>query len=454
MIPLYVYIPTLASCVSTNIQTENTVAMQSLSNRDQPTLDRFPEAEDLDSRPDIVHIRLRAGKKKHTIFDWTTGKTITVEGYAYNDMLPGPIIRIQKGNTLIVDVFNDLEEPTTIHWHGLQVPMEMDGVSGHHTGLEPILPQTSKRYEFTVQQTGTFWYHPHYDTANQVNHGLYGAIIVEDPTDPDSGGIPLIVDDWTFPYDGDGSTMEHFKESNEGIWTVNGLVYPKIELADSNRLRWINASNTGYIDLDLDNATWIANDQGILSAPQSLESALLVPGDRIDILSNTAIAYHFPYSHLGGERFGEKLPLAQISTTTTYNIDAWNFTEEIPSADPSHTDVFLSLQGDTHSNTWMINGEVFPMITPMEIPAYRNTIVEIRNVSPTEHPLHIHGLRFEVLSIDGIAPLHKRMEDTINIAPLQRIRILLYADNIGDWMTHCHILPHGEHGMMTILRVR
>ncbi|MFT7624376.1 MAG: FtsP/CotA-like multicopper oxidase with cupredoxin domain, partial [Myxococcota bacterium] len=76
-----------------------------------------------------------------------------------------------------------------------------------------------------------------------------------------------------------------------------------------------------------------------------------------------------------------------------------------------------------------------------------------RNLSPTEHPFHLHGHAFEVISLDGEAPPHYMLEDTLNIPIRQTARLRLLADNPGDWMTHCHILPHAGQGMMTVLRV-
>jgi FtsP/CotA-like multicopper oxidase with cupredoxin domain len=80
-------------------------------------------------------------------------------------------------------------------------------------------------------------------------------------------------------------------------------------------------------------------------------------------------------------------------------------------------------------------------------------VLDVRNLSPTEHPFHLHGMPFEVLSINGVAPSHQRLEDTLLLRIRDRARLLISADNPGDWMTHCHILPHAADGMMTMLRV-
>ena len=442
----------LFSCFSQTLEKSN---KQLILNSEQPTLQEHPEAQDIDNDPAILHVELRAATKRHEIVDWQRGETIVVDGYAYNDMLPGPTIRANIGDRVIVDFQNDLDDPTTIHWHGLQVPENMDGVNWNQ---DPIMPGESYRYEFMVETAGTFWYHPHFDTEHQANHGLYGAFIVEDPADPDKTGIPIILDDWSFPYEEDTITEEHFKRKYlDGIWTVNGVVNPKIELSstETQRLRIINASNAGYMDLAMEGAEWIGSDQGLRAQITGLEELLLVPGDRVDIQTIGGVLSAHPYSHLGGERFGEALPLMTVEfPDTTPSFPNWNLSGEIPTPDPGRTDGYYSFQGSPRTGHWLINGEQFPNITIQEFDFGTTQILELRNVSATEHPFHLHGLKFEILSINGEVPSFKQIEDTYNIKPFERVRILVEMDNLGDWMTHCHILPHAENGMMTVLRVK
>ncbi|HIA00855.1 MAG TPA: hypothetical protein EYN66_02920 [Myxococcales bacterium] len=133
------------------------------------------EAEDLDPDPNVLHVALTAAKMIHEI----NGQTIL--GYAYNGQLPGPLLRAKRGDTLRVDLTNKLGTPTTIHWHGVHVPYDMDGVTWQK---DPVEVGETFRYEFKLNQSGTYWYHPHFDTAQQVDRGLYGVLVVEEPTDP------------------------------------------------------------------------------------------------------------------------------------------------------------------------------------------------------------------------------------------------------------------------------
>jgi FtsP/CotA-like multicopper oxidase with cupredoxin domain len=102
---------------------------------------------------------------------------------------------------------------------------------------------------------------------------------------------------------------------------------------------------------------------------------------------------------------------------------------------------------------WLINGEVFPEVTVETLALGSDGVVELRNLSATEHPFHLHGQVFEVLSRNGVVPAVYEQADTVNVGIRETVRLLVHADNPGDWMAHCHLLPHAEGGMMTVLRV-
>jgi FtsP/CotA-like multicopper oxidase with cupredoxin domain len=121
------------------------------------------------------------------------------------------------------------------------------------------------------------------------------------------------------------------------------------------------------------------------------------------------------------------------------------------SADPLDTDVLYVLQGD--GDSMLINGEVYPDVTIQEIPLGAPSVVEVRNLSATEHTFHLHGMRFEILSIDGVPPISRTFEDTVNIPIRSVARLRVEPTHAGDWMAHCHILDHEHLGMMTVLRV-
>lgn len=432
------------------------------------------EAVDLDADPLVVHVRLRAAPALHRIGD------SEYPGFAYNGQLPGPTIRARVGDTLVVELENALEFDTTLHWHGLSVPYAMDGVTWQ-TGA--VKPGETFTYSFEVTAAGTFWYHPHFDSERQVDLGLYGALIVEAPTEPTlDDELVLIFDSWgefraesgsgghgtpgtrpgaLEPGLGPLHTNEHTPDP--GRWTVNGLVSPAFpsRSGTSLRVRLINASNDDYLDLHWSQIRQIASDQGLLPALQTPERLLLAPGDRAEVewlLGGDDFGIHAePYSMHGGVALGESHELLRVETEGSRAAPPapeWPFSGAAASSDPGSTDIVYVFTGDAGGSDWRINGERYPDVTIEELDLGSTAVLELRNASATEHPFHLHGHAFEVLAVGGVAPAVRMLEDTINVRIGEVVRLRLHADNVGDWMAHCHLLSHAEGGMMTVLRVR
>jgi FtsP/CotA-like multicopper oxidase with cupredoxin domain len=316
-----------------------------------------------------------------------------------------------------------------------------------------------------VTQAGTFWYHPHFDTAHQVDHGLYGVLVVEDPAEPSvDRDLVLVLDDWgqLQEEEEEEEEDEHHGDSVEGWWTVNGVVDPAFPVTggETLRLRLVNTSNHGYLDLSLVGARVLARDQGLLSRVETTAQEVLAPGDRVELEVRPGDAdlalLDAPYSLNGGTALGDPEPRVHLTIsdpTVPADPIEWPTQTEAPTLDPGRTDITWTFQGSIHGDNWMISGEQFPNVTIPQALLGDELIVEVRNLSATEHPFHLHGMHFEVLSINGEAPGSKTVEDTLNIPLYSAARLRVIADNPGDWMAHCHILPHAEGGMMTVLRV-
>jgi FtsP/CotA-like multicopper oxidase with cupredoxin domain len=412
----------------------------------------------------------------------STGNTVEVEltaaefddhhySYAYNGQHPGPEIRAQIGDVLRVTLHNELDDPTTIHWHGYKVPYDMDGVTWMR---DPIMPGETFVYEFPLVHAGTFWYHPHFDTSRQVDGGLYGLLIVEDPAEPASDAdLVLVLDAVDEVAEEHGDHEEDDESASEdhahGLgeiakeWTVNGMEAPlELELrgGTSTRVRVLNASNVAFAQLTSPQLRQIGADQGLLAAPSTPESVLLVPGDRAEfewLPSQEGFSlWTQPHSLNGGPSVGEPVELVRVRIVDPAPAReplAYEWSNRTPTQDPGHTDVVYALSGSDRYAGWLINGEAFPDVTVREVGLGTAPIVEVRNVSPTAHPFHMHGLVFEVLSINGVAPETQLFEDNLNVGVRDVVRLRVLADNPGDWMTHCHILPHAEQGMLTVFRV-
>ena len=407
-----------------------------------------PDAEDTEPAPDVVSVQLRAAVQQGDDFR-----------YAYNGLNPGPVIRARVGDTLVVTLTNGLDAPTTLHWHGLAVPWEMDGVTWM---AEPVGPGEERVYTFPVQRPGTFWYHPHFDTERQVDAGLYGMLIVEDPADPPAPELLLVFDTAAehrdpFPRHG------HGRATRAPRWLVNGQPTPATwsgDAGENNRVRVLNASNVGYLAVEWPGLYQIAGKQGLLPAPRSPERVVLAPGQRAEFewrLAERFTVSTAPYSLNGGAAHGEPLPLLDVEIdgeAPAPEALAWPFDGTAPSADVPHTDLLYALAGSDRTGDWRINGERFPDVTVHEVDHGAEVVFEVRNLSPTEHPFHLHGHHFEVLSVNGEPPRDRTIADTWNLRIRDTLRARFIADNPGDWMAHCHLLPHVGEGMMTVVRVR
>ncbi|MCB9698081.1 MAG: multicopper oxidase family protein [Alphaproteobacteria bacterium] len=406
-----------------------------------------PIAEDLDPDPSVVHVRLRAAPLAYEV-DGTT-----IEGFAFEGSVPGPTIEAELGQVLVADIVNDLPHPTTVHWHGLHVPAAMDGAGMPMPTIEPGGTFTAT---FELTQAGTFWYHPHLDTAHQVDLGLYGAVVVRDPAEPAVDRELVLVLD-AFGEEAAAEHDPHLVDPTSSRWAVNGVVAPRLSLPAGTRVRarLINASNAGMVALR--DQRVIAHDQGLLPTVV-VGDLLLAPGDRAEVewdVGDPFDVIRLPWAVAGGEAWGEPSPLLTVETDggTAPPALAWPTREESPTPDPGRTDLRFLLSGSPELG-WEMNGETFPDVTMPLVGLGEEVVIEVRNVSPADHPFHLHGHAFEVLSVDGEPPASRTIEDTVDVPVRSVVRLLLLADNPGFWMTHCHVLPHAEGGMMTMIEVR
>jgi len=270
----------LFSIVSLVVGAQQAVAMggsQTISPRD---------AIDFNPDPNIVEVVLVAHEN---VVDFGTGNTTAV--YTYNGGIPGPTIRGKVGDRLIVHFYNKLPEPTTVHWHGLELPANQDG---SFLSQLPVEPYQYKRYEFDLNVASLFWYHPHIRSDEQIEKGLYGALMVEDPAANAELDLPqsehlLVLDDVLL--DDNGQVAEHFSEmadplartkqildGREGnLKTVNGETQPTVKVTrfQPQRLRVVNTANATFMRLSISGHSGhtmyrIGGDGGLLETPLKL----------------------------------------------------------------------------------------------------------------------------------------------------------------------------------------
>jgi FtsP/CotA-like multicopper oxidase with cupredoxin domain len=250
---------------------------------------RLREAVDLNPDPRIVEIRLEA---RIAPVELLPG--LTTAAWTYDGGVPGPLIRVKRGDRLIVHFSNALPQETTVHWHGLRIPVAMDGVPGH--SQPPVAPGGRFDYEFVVPDAGMFWYHPHFQSAAQEGDGLYGPIIVEDDAEPAGLGDQLVLVLSDADVEPDGHLGAHDKGGDvatlfgrEGnVLLVNGRVRPTIKARPGLAQRWriVNSAKSRYYQVGIEGQRFvrIGGDGGLLSSPQELERIVLTPGERADVV--------------------------------------------------------------------------------------------------------------------------------------------------------------------------
>jgi FtsP/CotA-like multicopper oxidase with cupredoxin domain len=386
-----------------------------------------------------------------------------LDGWSYNTTVPGPTIEARRGDTLVVRLTNRLDEPTTIHWHGLRLPAPMDGTQDVQ---KTVAPGGQFEYRFPLPDAGTFWYHPHTNETVQLERGLYGVLVVRGDDEPtvDRERV-LVFDDVLVDRRGDiaapGGVMERHNGRQGNVRLLNGRVQPTFDVAAGQIERWrlVNVSSARYVNFSLSGLPFriIGTDGGLIEAPVEKTEAQLAPADRLDIvvgpfvegqeidiqsLRTTGVMSRRPYAY-GHVRVGAEQPSVANIPERLRTI------EPIAPAEAAATrEVFLGGWPSLERGwDFMVNSERHHHGDPVRVGELQ--IWDIVNRTPMDHPFHLHGFFFQVLTVNGKAPEYRSWEDTVHVPPLGRVKIAwLPDDRPGSWMAHCHILEHHAAGMM------
>ena len=410
----------------------------------------------------VAHYGLTIGTSQHDYKQ--TGMTDT---YSYNGTsVLGPTLRLRTGDSVVISVTNELDETTTTHWHGADVPAEDDG--GPHSLIEP--GKTWVADFDVIQPAATLWYHPHAhgSTAEHVYLGAAGLIIIEDdnpaaealPATYGVDDIPVIIQDRDFTEDGQlDFAIDEGEEGNlDGVLTVNGTIDPYVAVPEGLvRLRLLNGSQARIYHLSVEGSdmTKIASDGGYLASPVALEQLVLAPGDRAEIIVNVGMeSADLVDSTLGrvlelrpnGSASGtgmlpdklatiERIPESEITVDRSFHMDdVRNFWEFDPS--------------------WAINGVQFDMSRIDVTVQLGDTERWTLSSGEGQHVFHPHQIQFQILAINGKPPPPEESgwEDSVLVNADREVviaaRFNTYAAEDTPYMFHCHILDHEDLGMM------
>ena len=449
--------------------------------------------------------------RRHYALNMQAGNTEFFSGVdtatlGLNGNFLGPTVRLRRDEQVTLSVNNSLDEPSTLHWHGLHVPAAADG--GPH---QVIPPGTQWDANFKVDQdAGTFWYHSHLEgrTGEQVYRGLAGMMLIEDETSrslelPSEYGmddIPLVIQDRNFNADGSFRYTTSRMDSMLGLFgntvMVNGTVNPHfVPTTRKVRFRILNGSNARTYNLvfsDNREMQQIACDGGFLTSPIAMRRLELAPGERCEIVADFSdgqpvnlislpIADDSPFRTTGMMGNMHTMNQQRLHIMAIRPQSSLAASPDVPMAlgsmPPMEPDSANRLREFTLTmgmgmggmgrgrggggrmggmgSMFAINGKAMDMNRIDErIPVGSTEIWEIRNESMMMHPFHIHHGQFRIISSNNREwPEHEHAyKDTVKVGPGQRVRILMKFDDFADselpYMYHCHILEHEDAGMM------
>jgi FtsP/CotA-like multicopper oxidase with cupredoxin domain len=386
------------------------------------------------------------------------------EYWTYNGTVPGPELRANVGDRLRITLVNHLPQSTSIHWHGLRLPNAEDGVAG--LTQHAVAPGRSYVYEFVLKDPGTYWYHSHQQTEEQVPLGLYGALVVE--TNP-----ALSVD-------------RDYVVARNDYGRGSGAVHLDARPGELVRLRLLNAiagDMTGTPELlALVGAPYrvMALDGHDLNQPQTLGPELLPVGmgQRYDLEFRMPSGSSVRLLDLRPQT-GGAVPLREWATIgtgpapaqpapgtlPTFDLTAYGLPAGDPVASRTHYDVSDELRigeqlgfryGSALPKAWELihtfNGKSFPDTPPIVVQEGDSVRLHLVNDTAEYHPIHLHGHILSVIAKSGRrltgSPVHL---DSILVGPHETWDVAFLADNPGLWMLHCHVLIHAAYGLSTMV---
>ncbi len=440
------------------------------------------------------------------------GKEIRM--YAYNGQIPGPLIKAKQGSAIYINFTNNIGLETAIHWHGIRLENKYDGVSG--VTQNPIQAGESFLYKLDFPDEGIYWYHPHIREDLQQELGLYGNILVE-PKDENyfnkvDKEVALFLDDIRMEgndiagFDANHATFT-FMGRFGNVMLVNGQTDYKLNVKKNEAVRFYltDSANTRTFNflIDKHKLKLIGSDSGKFEKESFADSVIISPGERyiIEVLFDKVGMYKILHKTDSGvytlgiidvsgsvsdanleflklkgnenlikeispfKEYASKDPDYEFELTIDQNVmkgmrpGMMDSQETIEWEENGHMAVMNSMSDDQNVK-WIIrdmktnrkNEEINYSVKlgdVKKIRLYNNP----NSMHPMQHPIHLHGQRFLVLSEDKKINENLAWKDTVLVPAGKTVDILVQFANPGEWMMHCHIAEHLEAGMMMKFKV-
>ncbi len=416
--------------------------------------------------------------------------------WCFNGQTPGPQIRLRLGERVRIVAENQLDEITSVHWHGLRLENEMDGIA--FLTQPPIEKGERFVYEFTPPDAGTFWYHSHENAAVQQGRGLDGAFIVEEIEPPKvDRDLVWMLDDWRLDENAQitedfDSIVDYSRAGRIGnTVTLNGRAAGELRVraGERVRLRMVNTANARIfrvvftfhkpriIALDGQPTEPFVPPFGYVElAPGQRADVILdmegKPGERFQVVDSAFLQNPYKLAEIVYE---DGKPLRESPLDASIRLPSNPVLPPDLTGEPFQKDVPLEggdlgrlrsayLEGQQrgvselllNGKFWAVCGvsafrQVMPPFATVE--RGRTCVFRLQNRSVWPHTMHTHGHTFKVISHPTQAYQEGRYLDTVLLGPEEEVTIAFVADNPGDWLFHCHMLSHAYAGMLATFRV-
>lgn len=438
---------------------------------------------------------------------WEAAPGVVARAMALNGQIPGPEIRVREGERVRIVLKNSLPDPTSLHWHGVDVPNSMDGVPG--LTQEPVASGRVFVYEFEARPSGTRWYHTHFDSVKQLDRGLFGPLIIEpaqsDPF-PFDREYTVVLDDWVTgagPWlprteggtagrrgeaggmmsrmGGMGGMMQEMMGGSGPVYdtlTINGKAYPTtrtlpVRKGERVRLRVLNGSadHTHLLRLAGHTLQVTHTDGNPLEHPVEVDALPIAPSERYDVnfVADRPGAWFLHCAEPGHAAAGEQVPIvyegyekAQPAAAREgiAGLRLWNYVlgsgrDVLPAPSGRTHRVELGLSGGMMgSDIWTINGKQYPETDPVSVRTGDRVTLLLSNHSMEAHPMHLHGQSFKVTAVNGWRLSKPLVKDSVDVEPhMGSVEVEFTAHNPGNWFFHCHKPMHMDGGMAMLVKI-
>ena len=445
---------------------------------------------DLDPSDEVYEITLVAAEDELELVPGTlTQVYVYKESLEAKGTIPGPVIDAVVGTRVIIHFTNHLPEPTTVHWHGIRLPANMDGVA--NISQAPVEPGGSYTYDFLVPDAALFWYHPHFRSDVQVERGLYGLFRVRETEEPVVNRTRLFtLDDILLDEDGQVEPVDtagaHFFQDGlmkmtftsmmgrqGNLLLLNGKANPIIHVKKGHVERWrfANTSNARFFRVALEGHGMrvIGYDGGFIEFPEDRDDILVGNAERRDVIvvfdgepgQDYVLANkHYNRGHDLADPGDQPLALIRYDDEPADDgVEIPDTSVVIPPLDAGDEPHHIVKMGEImlfadNAVGFTLNGDMWPDITPQEGVLGDVELWEVNNATDMDHPFHMHGHFFEVkrrklLGEDWVEAEAVILLDTVTILPGEIIQFAVaYNGFVGEWVYHCHNFEHAKNGMM------